>query len=227
MREICLDTETTGLDPRNGDRVVEIACIEMVDKVRTGRFYHQYINPRRDMPQAAFAVHGLSSEFLETKPIFDHIAQDFLDFIQGATLVIHNASFDIKFLNAELGMMGLPMLDKSSVIDTLSLARKKFPGSPASLDALCKRFGIDLSRRSKHGALLDTELLCDVFVELMGGAQEGMAFANKDGDVNDDEGLILQDRKTIEKRNFIVSDADLEAHKKFITDNFKNNSWYS
>ena len=227
MREICLDTETTGLDPRNGDRIVEIACIEMVDKIRTGRFYHQYINPRRDMPQAAFAVHGLSSEFLQDKPIFDHIAHDFLEFIKDGTLVIHNASFDLKFLNAELGMLGLGPLDKSSVIDSLSLARRKFPGSPASLDALCKRFGIDLSRRSKHGALLDTELLCDVYVELMGGAQEGLAFSTaKDGTLEEEQNIVVQARATLPKRDFPVSDADLAEHKKFILDNFDSNSWY-
>lgn len=176
MREICLDTETTGLDPRDGHKVIEIACVELINKVKTGNFFHAYVNPRREVPHEAFRIHGISTEFLKDKPIFSHVAQEFLDFIQGATLVIHNAEFDLKFLNFELNICGLGLIQRPGVIDSLAVARAKFPGSPNSLDALCKRFGVDLSKRKKHGALLDSELLADVYIELMGGAQTGLGF---------------------------------------------------
>ena len=227
MREICLDTETTGLDPKDGHKIIEIACIEMIDKIRTGEVFHTYINPRREVPQEAFRIHGISTESLQDKPIFDHIAQKFLDFINGGKLVIHNASFDMKFLNHELRAIGLEAIDASNVIDSLSLARKKFPGSPASLDALCKRFNIDISHRTKHGALLDTELLCDVYVELMGGAQSGLVFDGGKKDEKLEEKIVeTVARTTLPKRDFSVSEADLEKHKDFITKNFKTNLWY-
>jgi DNA polymerase-3 subunit epsilon len=171
MREIVLDTETTGFDPESGDRIVEIGAVELMGHVPTGNTYHQYINPERDMPQEAFEVHGLSEEFLRDKPVFAQIAKDFLDFVGDAKLVIHNASFDMKFLNAELGWLNLPRLPMDQAIDTLMIARKKFPGSPASLDALCRRFGIDNSARTLHGALLDSEILAEVYLELIGGRQ--------------------------------------------------------
>ena len=171
MREIVLDTETTGLDPNSGDRIVEIGGVELFNHVATGNTYHQYINPERDMPQEAFQVHGLSEEFLSDKPVFKAIGQQFLDFVGDAKLVIHNASFDMKFLNAELRWMGLPELPWEQAIDTLAIARKKFPGAQASLDALCRRFGIDNSARTLHGALLDSEILADVYLELIGGRQ--------------------------------------------------------
>lgn len=227
MREICLDTETTGLDPRDGHRIIEIAGVEMFNKVRTGKVFHTYINPRRDVPQEAFRIHGISTESLQDKPIFDHVAQKFLDFIQGAKLVIHNASFDLKFLNHELRAIGLAGIESADVIDSLALARKKFPGSPASLDALCKRFNIDISHRTKHGALLDTELLCDVYVELMGGAQVGLAFeSTKIEEIIEEKIIEVVTRKILPKRDFPVSPEDLELHKEFITKNFKMNSWY-
>src|SRR3989338_8374687 len=159
MRKICLDTETTGLDPREGHKIVEIGCVELINGVRTGNDFHVYINPRRDIPIEAFNVHGLSTEFLQDKPIFAHIAHKFLDFIRDTKLIIHNATFDIKFLNFELGLVGSNPISKEFVIDTLIIARNKFPGAQNSLDALCKRFEIDLSKRKKHGALLDSELL--------------------------------------------------------------------
>lgn len=227
MREICLDTETTGLDPKDGHKIIEIACVEMINKVRTGKFFHTYINPRRDVPQEAFRIHGISTESLQDKPIFDHVAHKFLDFIKGDKLVIHNAAFDLKFLNHELRAIGLDTIEMTDVIDSLALARKKFPGSPASLDALCKRFNIDISHRTKHGALLDTELLCDVYVELMGGAQSGLVF-----DATKKEEKILEKivevvvKKSVPKRDFPVSAADLEQHKEFIKKNFKTNLWY-
>ena len=173
MREIVLDTETTGLDPFDtpAHRIVEIGAVELWNQVPTGNTYHQYIHPDRDMPPEAFAVHGISMEFLANKPRFSQIAQGFLDFVADAPLVIHNASFDMRFLNAELSWLGLPTLPEQRAIDTLLIARRRFPGSPASLDALCRRFGIDNSNRTLHGALLDSEILAEVYLELTGGRQ--------------------------------------------------------
>ena len=171
MREIVMDTETTGLDPDKGDRIVEIGGVELLNHMPTGRTYHQYINPERAMSQEAFEVHGLGDEFLSDKPVFKSIAQDFLEFVGDAKLVIHNASFDMKFINAELGWLGLKPLPYDQAIDTLDIARRKFPGSPASLDALCRRFSIDNSGRTLHGALLDSEILAEVYLELIGGRQ--------------------------------------------------------
>jgi len=177
MREIVMDTETTGLDPAEGHRIVEIGAVELNGHVPTGRTFHQYINPRRDMPQEAFAVHGISAEFLADKPPFEAIAQAFLTFVGDARLVIHNAPFDMAFLNAELGWAGLPRLGDEVAIDTLVMARRKFPGAQASLDALCRRFEIDNSRRTYHGALLDSEILAEVYLELIGGRQPGFVLA--------------------------------------------------
>lgn len=172
MREIVLDTETTGFDPEKGDRIVEIGAIELLNHMPTGRVYHQYINPERSMPREAFDVHGLGDEFLRDKPVFRKIGQEFLNFIGAdSKLIIHNASFDMKFLNWELKTMGLPQIDYARAVDTVLMARAKFPGSPASLDALCRRFGIDNSMREKHGALLDSEILAEVYLELIGGRQ--------------------------------------------------------
>lgn len=177
MREIVLDTETTGFEPLEGDRIVEIGAVELIGHVPTGRTYHQYINPQRPMPKEAFEVHGLGDEFLSEKPLFKDIAQAFVDFIGDAKLVIHNASFDMKFLNAELGWVNRPLLPNDQAIDTLAIARRKFPGSPASLDALCRRFGIDNSSRTLHGALLDSEILAEVYLELIGGRQPDFALS--------------------------------------------------
>lgn len=171
MREIVLDTETTGLDPAEGHRIVEIGGVELLNHMPTGRVYHQYINPERDMPAEAFAVHGLSEERLSKEPVFAAIAGDFVDFVGEAKLVIHNASFDMKFINAELRWLGRDPIPNDRAIDTLAIARKRFPGSPAGLDALCRRFGVDNSAREKHGALLDSELLAEVYLELIGGRQ--------------------------------------------------------
>jgi DNA polymerase-3 subunit epsilon len=171
MREIVLDTETTGFEPDEGDRIVEIGAIELWNHLPTGRVYHQYINPERAMPQAAYEVHGLGDDFLRDKPPFRDIAAAFVEFIGDARLVIHNAAFDLKFLNAELGWLGLPPIPWERAVDTLALARARFPGAPASLDALCRRFGVDNSAREKHGALLDCELLAEVYLELVGGRQ--------------------------------------------------------
>ncbi|MFT3690712.1 DNA polymerase III subunit epsilon [Paenirhodobacter sp.] len=174
MREIVLDTETTGFEPSEGHRIVEIGAVELFNHVPTGKTYHQYINPERDMPTEAFQVHGISEEFLRDKPVFALIAQEFLDFIgTDSKLVIHNAAFDMKFLNAELSWVRKPLIAADRAVDTLMMARRKFPGSPASLDALCRRFGIDNSSRTLHGALLDSEILAEVYLELIGGRQPG------------------------------------------------------
>ena len=200
MREIVLDTETTGFEPGEGDRLVEIGAIELIGHVPTGRTYHQYINPMRSMPAEAFGVHGIGPDLLEPpqkpepgqvilrdKPVFADVAQAFLDFIGDAKLVIHNAAFDMKFLNAELGWVNKPLLPMDQAIDTLAIARRRFPGSPASLDALCRRFGIDNSNRVLHGALLDSEILAEVYLELIGGRQPDFALANQaSGDTGQD-----------------------------------------
>lgn len=171
MREIVLDTETTGFEPQEGHRIVEIGAVELWNHLATGKTYHQYINPERGMPGDAFAVHGLGDEFLKEKPIFSKIVDDFLEFIDDDTLVIHNAKFDVKFLNAELDWCRRPKIISERAIDTLQIARRKFPGSPASLDALCRRFAIDNASRTLHGALLDSEILAEVYLELIGGRQ--------------------------------------------------------
>jgi DNA polymerase-3 subunit epsilon len=171
MREIVFDTETTGLDPASGDRLVEIGCIELINRFPTGRTFHRYINPERDMPAAAFAVHGLSGDFLHSKPLFAAIVEELLDFIGDAALVAHNATFDLSFLNAELGRIKRAAIARDRLVDTLLLARRKFPGGSNRLDDLCVRFGIDNSRRTKHGALLDAELLAEVYAELVDARQ--------------------------------------------------------
>ena len=174
MREIVMDTETTGLDPTQGHKVVEIGAVELFNHIPTGRTFHQYINPQRQMPQEAFDVHGLSIEFLMSYPVFKDIAEKFLNFIGSSTLIIHNASFDVKFLNFELDNVGAEKIQNDRVLDTLKLARSKYPGSPASLDALSRRFRIDISKRNKHGALLDSQILAEVYLELIGGRQPGL-----------------------------------------------------
>jgi len=183
MREIVLDTETTGFEPSEGHRIVEIGAVELFNHLPTGKTYHQYICPERPMPKEAFEVHGLGDDFLRDKPVFKAIGQAFLDFIADAQLVIHNAAFDMKFLNFELQRAGLPTLPNSRATDTLLIARQKFPGSPASLDALCRRFGIDNSAREKHGALLDSEILAEVYLELVGGRQPDLVLSAGTGPV--------------------------------------------
>ena len=180
MREIVLDTETTGFDPSSGDRIVEIGCVELIDHFPTGAEYHVYINPERDMPAEAERVHGLSAEFLSDKPLFAEIVDGFLEFIGDAPLVIHNAAFDMKFLNAELAKLGRELLPDARAIDTLAMAKIKYPGSRYSLDELCKRFAIDATSRTKHGALIDSDLLAQVYLELLGGRQKRFVLAQTD-----------------------------------------------
>lgn len=177
MREIVLDTETTGLNPLTGDRLVEIGCVEILNRIPTGQVYHVYLNPERDMPVEAFNVHGLSAEFLSDKPLFTQVVDDFLAFIGNDPLIIHNAAFDIGFINAELGKAGRAAITFDRVVDTLSLARRRHPGASNRLDDLMARYGIDGSRRTKHGALLDSELLAEVYAELCGGKQTTLSLA--------------------------------------------------
>lgn len=230
MREIALDTETTGFDPETGHRVVEIGCVEMRGRVRTGNFFHCYLNPQRAMPAEAFAVHGLSDQFLADKPLFAAEAQRFLDFIADSPLVIHNAQFDMKFLNAELKRVALPPLSMERAVDTVMIARRKFPGAPAKLDALCKRFNIDLSARVKHGALLDAELLADVYLELMGGRQEVMQLAaisvNVEVTVTEDGVAAAPAEPLWPARSFPPSAEELAAHEVFVA-KLKNPIWAS
>ncbi len=181
MREIVLDTETTGFDPGQGHRIVEIGCVELLNHVPTGRTYQVYINPERTMPTEAFQVHGLSEEFLSDKPLFSEIADEFSAFLADSPLVIHNAGFDMGFINAELKGVDKPQVDPARAIDTVLMARKKYPGSPANLDALCRRFQVDISDRALHGALKDARLLADVYLELLGGRQPGLKLLSKEG----------------------------------------------
>jgi DNA polymerase III subunit epsilon len=215
MREIALDTETTGLDPKQGHRIIEIGCVEMIGRKRTGNVFHVYINPQRDMPEEAFRIHGISADFLKDKPVFDTLAASFMEFIGDSPLVIHNAGFDMKFINWELERVKLPAIKVTSsrVIDTLLLARKKFPGSPASLDALCKRYKIDLSTRTKHGALLDAELLTDVYIELIGGSQSAMLL---DAAVTTEKTIKFAGKKPRPSRNFTPTALEYELHNAYL-----------
>ena len=179
MREIVLDTETTGFDPKTGDRIVEIGAVELMGHVATGVTFHEYINPERSMPDDAFQVHGLGDDFLRNKPKFAAVGQAFLDFVGDSKMIIHNAAFDMKFLNFELAKMGLRKLPWEQAMDTLAIARKKFPGSPSSLDALCRRFGIHNDARTLHGALLDSEILAEVYLELIGGKQSDFGLSTR------------------------------------------------
>jgi DNA polymerase-3 subunit epsilon len=207
MREIVLDTETTGLDPAAGHRIVEIAAVELVNTVPTGRSFQRYANPERDMPPDAFEVHGLSEVFLSQYPTFDHHIDEFLEFIGNATLVIHNAEFDMRFINAELARCARGPLGPERATCTLQLARRRFPGAPASLDALCKRFAIDASHRTKHGALLDAELLAAVYLELIGGRQHGLELATAGG-----EASAAIERVLRPARPHAASEIELVAH---------------
>ncbi len=217
MREIVFDTETTGLDPQSGDRLVEMGCVEMVNRVATGKSYHAYYNPERDMPMEAERVHGLSAQFLSDKPLFKDSASDLLEFIGDSPLVAHNAQFDFGFLNHELSQCGLAEVGLDRMVDTLAIARRRHPGAKHSLDALCTRYGVDRSHRVKHGALLDAELLAQVYVELMGGRQIGLELAAEV------EEVVTEIRQFVPRtgefrapRPHSASEEELEKHKKFL-----------
>ncbi|MGA8816706.1 MAG: DNA polymerase III subunit epsilon [Xanthobacteraceae bacterium] len=215
MREIVLDTETTGLDPLNGDRLVEIGCIELVNRIPSGQTFHVYLNPERSMPAEAFAIHGLSDEFLKDKPRFAAVADEFIGFLGDAPLVIHNAGFDIGFLNAELERAGRPLIGRERLVDTLLLARRKHAGASNRLDDLCVRYAIDHSRRTKHGALLDAELLAEVYVELIGARQAQLVLSQTAAPILvPGAPIIIRERPApLVPR---VSAADQEAHRQFI-----------
>ena len=217
IRELVMDTETTGLEPGE-HRIVEIGVVEMINHVPTGRTYHQYINPRRSMPSEAEAIHGISEEFLADKPIFEDVGQAFVDFIGDGTLVIHNAKFDVKFLNFELGRLNKAPIQMDRVIDTLEVARNRFPGAQNSLDGLCRRFKIDSAKRVKHGALLDSELLADVYIELIGGRQGGLSLdvAAQETVVEQKIGVSGPARSRGKPRPSLLSEAENSAHEAFI-----------
>ena len=217
MREIVLDTETTGVEPLKGDRIVEIGCVELVNHCPTGRNYHVYINPERNMPEGAFRVHGLSEAFLSDKPVFAAVAGEFAAFIADAKLVIHNAAFDVGFINMEFGRLGMPSIVPALVIDTLSMARRKHPGASNSLDALCSRYGIDNSRRTKHGALLDSEILAEVYLELIGGKQTSLGLGS-DMAGRPGAGLAAVVERPVRLRPLAprLSDEERAAHEAFV-----------
>jgi DNA polymerase III subunit epsilon len=216
MREIVLDTETTGLDPLRGDRLVEIGCVELFNRMPTGVTFHRYFNPERDMPAEAFAVHGLSTEFLADKPFFHEVAEEFLAFIGDAPLVIHNASFDVSFINAELDRIKRPPIPRERLVDTLLLARRKHPGVSNRLDDLCSRYAIDNSRRTKHGALLDSELLAEVYVDLIGARQSQLILASESRTIRlDGSGETLRRQRTVPLTARITIE-EREAHRAFI-----------
>lgn len=217
LREIVLDTETTGFEPSEGDRIVEIGAVELLNHMPTGRTFHKYINPQRAMPEAAFQVHGLSDDFLKDKPVFAEVAAEFVAFLGDASLVIHNAAFDMKFINAELGWLNLPPIPVERAVDTLAIARRRFPGAQASLDALCRRFGIDNSARTLHGALLDSEILAEVYLELIGGRQPDLVLSvSAEVTVTSSEAAVWRPRPRPVALPPRITEAEAEAHAAFV-----------
>jgi DNA polymerase-3 subunit epsilon len=225
MREIVLDTETTGLEAFQGDRLVEIGCVELLNRIPSGQTFHRYINPERDMPQAAFNIHGLSTEFLKDKPMFAEIADELLDYLGDAPLVIHNAAFDIGFLNAELERAGRALIGRDRMVDTLLLARRKHPGGPNRLDDLCSRYGIDNSKRTKHGALLDAELLAEVYLELIGARQAQLGLVESGSATLSSAGNTANPRVRPTPLPSRLSEADRAAHRAFIAKLGENAIW--
>ncbi|MEA2840727.1 MAG: polymerase subunit epsilon [Methylobacteriaceae bacterium] len=225
MREIVLDTETTGLDPSEGHRLVEIGGVELYNCIPTGQVFHRYIDPQRDIPESAYEVHGLSREFLTGKPLFEHVVEEFLAFVGDAKLVIHNAEFDMRFLNAELARAGRSTIALDRALDTLTLARRRHPGLSNSLDALCARYGIDNSRRTKHGALLDAEILAEVYAELNGGRQAALVLST--GDVRADRPDIIIVRQRPQPLEPRLSTDELSLHSRFVEGLGKDALWVS
>ena len=219
MTEIFLDTETTGLSYKDGHRIVEIACVETKDLIPTNNIFHKLINPRRSMPESAFKIHGFSEEFLSDKETFDQIADEFLNFIKGKNIIIHNASFDLEFLNGELGSIRKNLIDKVKVVDSLQVARNKFPGTSNSLDALCKRFSIDLSRRSKHNALLDCELLREVYINLLDAREPKFNLSSTEHNFHKSNNK----EKIYNKKILQISNVELKEHEKFLKFELKKN----
>ena len=217
MNEVFLDTETTGLSFRDGHRIVEIACVETKDLIATGKVFHKLINPKRSMPEEAFKIHGFSQEFLSDKETFAQVADEFIDFIRDKKIIIHNASFDLSFLDGELGSIQKEKIDKKLIIDSLDVARNKFPGTSNSLDALCKRFNIDLSRRTKHNALLDCELLREVYINLLDVKEPKFNLSNNSSEIN------INKAKDYSKAIIKISDIELKKHKEFLKSELKKN----
>ena len=229
IREIVFDTETTGFDATTGDRLVEIGAVELINHIPTGRTYHQYINPERDVPEEVVKVHGLTTEFLKDFPVFADVAQDWVDFVgDDGVLVAHNATFDMKFINYELNKLGYQGYEWNRVIDTLEIAKNKFPGQRNNLDVLCKRFGIDNSARTFHGALLDAQLLAEVYLELLGGSEPTMDLTSsvKKNNKKEGEGKV-KNRVYREPRLFDITESDIENHRNFLQKNIKNPIWLS
>lgn len=214
LREIVLDTETTGLDIESGHRIIEIGCVELINRIPTGKVFHQYLNPRRDIPYHSFKIHGISEKFLKDKPLFSDVSVEFLEFISDDILVIHNAEFDVKFLNMELGRLNAGLISSDRVVDTLPLARKKFAGSPASLNALCKRFDISLEDRELHGALIDAQLLARVYVELTGGLQTFLFDSENDQSKNSTS--VHYKARNLTYRKHSPSSQELNEHKELL-----------
>ena len=221
MRQIVLDTETTGIDPKEGHRIIEIGCVEVVNRRLTGNHFHVYINPGRHIEQEAIEVHGITNEFLTDKPTFAQVAQEFVNFIKGAQLVIHNAPFDIGFLNSELSAIGRNAIDENRIIDTLPMARQKFPGAQVNLNALCRKYNIDNSHRDLHGALVDADLLASVYLELIGGKQPGLQLATERKKQGITDSVVQKGRV---KRVFAVNATELEAHSRLL-DSLANPIW--
>ena len=217
MNEVFLDTETTGLSFKDGHKVVEIACIETKDLIATGKVFHKLINPKRNIPEEAFKIHGFSQEFLSDKETFDQVADDFLNFIKDKKIIIHNASFDLSFLDGELGSIQKEKINKKLVIDSLEVARNKFPGTSNSLDALCRRFNIDLSRRSKHNALLDCELLREAYIGLLDVKEPKFNLSSTVSEIN------IKKAKDYNKEILKISEAEIKKHKDFIKSELKKN----
>jgi len=224
MREIVFDTETTGLDPQEGDRLVEIGCIELVNRFPTGKTFHGYFNPERDMPEQALKIHGLTIDFLKDKPLFGHRAQELVNFLGDAQLVAHNAMFDLAFLNAELERVGQPAVSRERMIDTLVLARRKHPGAANRLDDLCARYAIDDSRRTKHGALLDAELLAELYVELIGARQAQLALSQSATSVHATGDIVVLQERPVPLPPRLTAD-EYEAHRRFIESLGENAIW--
>ena len=225
MREIVLDTETTGLEPSQGHRMVEIGCIELVNRIPTGNTFHRYLNPERDVPLGAFDVHGLSLDFLKDKPLFAKIADDLIAYLGDDPLIAHNASFDLGFLNAELERAARPLVARDRVVDTLLLARRRNPGGPNGLDHLCQRYGVDNSRRTKHGALLDAELLAEVYVELIGARQANLGLAEANNAVVESRGAHTTIRVRPVPLAPRITDAERDAHRNFVATLGEQNIW--
>lgn len=225
MREIVFDTETTGLDCTKGDRLVEIGAVELINHMPTGVTFHQYINPERDVPEEVVKVHGLTYDFLKDFPTFDKIADKWLDFVGDAELVAHNAKFDMTFINYELKQIGKKELQWEKVIDTLDIARKLFPGAKCNLDALCKRFGVDNTSRTFHGALLDAQLLAEVYLELLGGKEPSLLLNSNNKNDKKQDSMINFTKKFREPRNFCLTDDEIKEHNEFIANNIKSALW--